>query len=64
MKLKCWYHIGKGVDYCAIESVSVAQKGFWINANGAFTNGSDCEKWIPPSAVLFVEHFEKYAKDL
>ena len=64
MNYKCWYHIGQMVNFCAIESIAVAKEGFWIDRDGDFTNGSDCDKWIPPSAVLFVEHFEKSAEVL
>ncbi len=33
--------------------------GFWINKDLQFTTASDCELWIPPHQIEFIEKIVK-----
>ena len=38
-----------------IPDIATAQHGFWVDGCFEYTTGSDCEYWIPPGAVLYVQ---------
>ena len=62
MKYKCWYHIGDKVLWCLIDSIAWAKEGFWIDIQGNFTNSLSAHRWIPPAAIMCVDHFEEVEK--
>ena len=56
---RCYFSFrGNPLAVDSDEGVASFKEGFWITGTGQFTKGADCQYWIPPHAIWYIEKIE------